>query len=67
MLVPRETPLSAIHLAHADAARGGRDDPLPRARLLHGAETLDDLVDFVVGEALDLLGVDHALRKRWGQ
>ena len=33
----------------------------------HGAETGDDLVDFVVGRCLDQLGVDHALVPRWGQ
>jgi 4-hydroxy-3-polyprenylbenzoate decarboxylase len=33
----------------------------------HGAESVDDLVDFVVARALDQLGLDHALAKRWGQ
>ncbi len=33
----------------------------------HGAETVDDLVDFVAGRALDLLGLENALVKRWGQ
>jgi 4-hydroxy-3-polyprenylbenzoate decarboxylase len=33
----------------------------------HGAETVDQLVDFVVARALDLLGLDHALTPRWGQ
>jgi flavin prenyltransferase len=33
----------------------------------HGAETVDDLVDFVVARILDQLGVDHALTARWGQ
>jgi 3-polyprenyl-4-hydroxybenzoate decarboxylase len=27
---------------------------------------VDDLVDFIVGRALDQLGVDNALTKRWG-
>jgi 4-hydroxy-3-polyprenylbenzoate decarboxylase len=30
-------------------------------------ETLDDIVDFVAGKALDLLGVEHDLLRRWGQ
>jgi 4-hydroxy-3-polyprenylbenzoate decarboxylase len=30
-------------------------------------ESIDDLIDFVVGKALDVLGVDHALFPRWGQ
>ena len=33
----------------------------------HGAETVDDLVDFIVARALDQLGLDHALTPRWGQ
>ena len=33
----------------------------------HGAETVDDLVDFVVGRALDQLGARQQLTKRWGQ
>jgi 4-hydroxy-3-polyprenylbenzoate decarboxylase len=32
----------------------------------HGAETVDDLVDFVVSRALDQLGLDVGLVKRWG-
>ena len=32
----------------------------------HGAESVQDLVDFVVGRALDQLGVESALIKRWG-
>jgi 4-hydroxy-3-polyprenylbenzoate decarboxylase len=32
----------------------------------HGAETVDDLVDFIVGRALDQLGLDVDLVKRWG-
>jgi 4-hydroxy-3-polyprenylbenzoate decarboxylase len=30
------------------------------------ADTVDDLVDFVVARALDQLGLDNALAKRWG-
>jgi 4-hydroxy-3-polyprenylbenzoate decarboxylase len=33
----------------------------------HGAETVGDLVDFVVGRALDQLGLENALAKRWGE
>ena len=32
----------------------------------HGAETIDDLVDFVVARCLDQIGIDNALVKRWG-
>ena len=33
----------------------------------HGAETVENLVDFIVARALDQLGLDHALTPRWGQ
>jgi 4-hydroxy-3-polyprenylbenzoate decarboxylase len=33
----------------------------------HGAETIDDLVDFVVARILDQLGIDQTLTARWGQ
>ena len=33
----------------------------------HRAESVDDLVDFVVARALDQLGVEHDLSGRWGQ
>jgi 4-hydroxy-3-polyprenylbenzoate decarboxylase len=32
----------------------------------HGADTVQDLVDFVVARCLDQLGVEHALVRRWG-
>ena len=32
----------------------------------HGAETVDDLVDFVVARCLDQLGLEHQLTRRWG-
>jgi 4-hydroxy-3-polyprenylbenzoate decarboxylase len=33
----------------------------------HAPESVDDLVDFVVARALDQIGVEHALSRRWGQ
>jgi 4-hydroxy-3-polyprenylbenzoate decarboxylase len=33
----------------------------------HGARSVDDLVDFVVGRCLDQLGLDNTLVSRWGQ
>jgi flavin prenyltransferase len=32
----------------------------------HNPTTMEELIDFVVGKALDVLGVEHELFKRWG-
>ncbi|MBJ6724684.1 UbiX family flavin prenyltransferase [Geomesophilobacter sediminis] len=67
LMVPRETPLNAIHLEHMLklARLGVRIVPAMPAFYQH-PETLDDLVDFVVGKILDALGVENALFRRWG-
>jgi 4-hydroxy-3-polyprenylbenzoate decarboxylase len=68
VLVPRETPLSTIHLENMLRLRqAGAVILFAAPGFYHGAETLDDLVDFVVGRCLDQLGLDQALVPRWGQ
>jgi flavin prenyltransferase len=67
ILMPRETPLSAIHLENMlTLRRAGATILFLAPGFYHGAETIDDLVDFIAGRALDLLGLDNALVKRWG-
>jgi flavin prenyltransferase len=68
ILCPRETPLSSIHLENMlTLRRAGATILFLAPGFYHGAETVDDLVDFVVGRALDQLGVENALIRRWGQ
>ncbi len=68
VLMPRETPLSAIHLRNMLTLReAGATILFLAPGFYHGAETVRDLVDFVVGRALDQLGLDQALAARWGQ
>ena len=68
LLMPRETPLSTIHLeSMLTAKRAGATILFLAPGFYHGAESVDDLVDFVVGRALDQLGLDNALIKRWGE
>ena len=68
MLVPRETPLSSIHLRGlATLNDAGAVILFAAPGFYHGAETVDDLVDFVVARCLDQLGVDNTLAKRWGE
>ena len=68
VLMPRETPLSAIHLRNMLTLReAGATILFLAPGFYHGAETVESLVDFVVARALDLLGLEHALTPRWGQ
>jgi len=66
ILVPRETPLNAIHLRNmlGLAEQGVVIVPAMPA-YYHKPRDVDDLVDFVVGKVLDLLGIEHTLYKRW--
>ena len=68
ILMPRETPLSAIHLRNMLTLReAGATILFLAPGFYHGAETVDDLVDFIVARALDQLGLEHVAAKRWGQ
>ena len=68
VLVPRETPLSTIHLENMLRVRqAGAVVLFAAPGFYHGAETVGDLVDFVVARCLDQLGLEHALSRRWGQ
>jgi 4-hydroxy-3-polyprenylbenzoate decarboxylase len=68
ILVPRETPLSTIHLEGLlTLRRAGATILFAAPGFYHGAESVQDLVDFVVGRCLDLLGVENTLVARWGQ
>jgi 4-hydroxy-3-polyprenylbenzoate decarboxylase len=67
VLVPRETPLSAIHLRGlATLQEAGAVILFAAPGFYHGAQTVQDLVDFVVARCLDQLGIDNDLVRRWG-
>ena len=67
VLVPRETPLSAIHLENMlRLARAGAIVLPPSPGFYTHPQSIDDLVDFVVARVLDHLGVANALAPRWG-
>jgi 4-hydroxy-3-polyprenylbenzoate decarboxylase len=68
VLVPRETPLSSIHLRGlATLNEAGAVILFAAPGFYHGAESVDDLVDFVVARCLDQLGIDTSLVRRWGE
>jgi 4-hydroxy-3-polyprenylbenzoate decarboxylase len=67
ILVPRETPYSAIHLENMLTLTRAGAVVLPASPgFYHRPASIDDLVDFVVARVLDHLGVEHALVPRWG-
>lgn len=67
LLLPRETPFSAIHLENLlKLSRCGARIIPAMPGFYHKPQSLDDLVDFVVGKLLDQLGLAHGLVKRWG-
>jgi flavin prenyltransferase len=68
ILMPRETPLSVIHLeTMATVKRAGATLLFLAPGFYGGAESLGDLVDFMVSRCLDQLGLDNVLARRWGE
>lgn len=67
VLVPRETPFSAIHLENMlRLSRAGAVILPPSPGFYRHPESVADLVDFVVGRILDQIGVPHTLVRPWG-
>jgi 4-hydroxy-3-polyprenylbenzoate decarboxylase len=67
ILVPRETPLSLIHLENLTQVTRAGATVIPAAPgFYHKPALISDLVDFMVARVLDHLDVEHTLGKRWG-
>jgi 4-hydroxy-3-polyprenylbenzoate decarboxylase len=68
VVVPRETPLSLPQLKNMQAIHEAGAVVLPAAPGFYArAESVADLVDFVVARICDQLGVRNALMRRWGE
>jgi len=68
VLVPRETPFSAIHLENMlKLARLGVCILPANPAFYTRPDTVQAMVDFVVARILDQLAVDHSLLPRWGE
>ncbi len=68
ILVPREMPLSSIHLEHMlTLSRMGAVIMPACPGFYHRPAAVSELVDFVVARILDHLGVEHRLVPRWGE
>ena len=66
VLVPRETPLSLIHLENMlKAARAGATILPAMPGFYTKPKTIEEIVDYMVGRILDTLGIRHSLYKGW--
>ena len=66
ILVPRETPLSLVHLRNLAAVTKAGGVVLPAAPgFYHRPQHVSDLIDFIVQRVLDHLGIDATLAPRW--
>ena len=67
VLVPRETPFSAIHLDNMLRLQRAGAIILPaNPGFYHRPQSVADIVDFVVARILDQVGIDNDLVARWG-
>jgi 4-hydroxy-3-polyprenylbenzoate decarboxylase len=67
VIVPRETPLSVIHLENLTTLARAGAVILPAMPSFYGKpQGVEQLLDTVVGRVLDHLGLEHDLVKRWG-
>lgn len=68
IIIPRETPFSAIHLRNLLTLAELGVTVIPAMPGFYGGEkTFDDLIDFVLQKIVNHLGIDLRLRKRWGE
>jgi 4-hydroxy-3-polyprenylbenzoate decarboxylase len=68
ILVPRETPLGLVQLRNLTAVAEAGAVVLPAAPAFYTRpQSIDDMVDFMVGRICDQLGLQHQLLQRWGE
>jgi 4-hydroxy-3-polyprenylbenzoate decarboxylase len=66
VVVPRETPLSTIHLENMlTVARAGAVVAPPMPSFYHRPRTIEEIVDHLVSRVLDQFGIEHKARGRW--
>ena len=67
MVVPRETPLSLVHLRNLTAAAEAGVTVLPGAPgFYHRPKQISDLVDFIAQRIIDQFDLDIEIAPRWG-
>ncbi len=66
VVVPRETPLSLIHIRNMEILTLAGATILPPApAFYHQPQTIDDLLNQTAGKLLDQFGISHDLYRRW--
>ncbi len=66
VLVPRETPLTVIHIKNMLGVAEAGAIVLPAMPgFYHRPKQMSDLIDHIVGKTLDVLGMDHSLYGKW--
>ena len=68
IMVPRETPLSLIHLRNLTSLAEAGATILPAMPAFYQRPaTIDDQINFIAGKVLDAVGIEHELFTRWGE
>lgn len=66
LLSPREMPFSAIHIENMlKLARLGVKILPPVLAFYHKPKNIEEIIDFIAGKILDMIGIEHELFKRW--
>jgi len=66
VVVPRETPLSNIHLRNMlTLSEAGAVVLPPVPAFYYDPKTIDDIIYYTIGKILDILGIEHRLFERW--
>lgn len=66
ILVPRETPLSLVHIENMLRAKRAGAVILPACPGFYPKpDSISDVIDIIVGRILDVIGIEHELYERW--